>query len=95
MKISFKERNELKSMMINYRNIHEELSFYEGELNKMSEGVTEKSEERIMNLSSKIKSCVNSLQFQRTEEKKMYARLEKKYGPGKLDVLTFEYKEQL
>ncbi len=94
MKISFKERDELKSMMVNYRNIHEELSFYEGELNKMSDGEIEKSEERIMNLSSKIKSCVNSLESQRMEEKKMYARLEKKYGPGQLDVLTFEYKER-
>jgi len=92
MKMNSKEIGEIKSMMNNYRSIHEELAFYEKELNIMSECGSEKSEERISYLGIKIKKCVESLNSQRKREKDMYSELEKKYGPGKIDIKTFEYK---
>ena len=93
MRMTFKEIEELKSMMTNYRIIHDDLSAYEKELDKMSEGKSEKNEEKIIHLGIKIKSCVESLKSQRIKEKKMYEILEKKYGPGQIDINTFEYKK--
>jgi hypothetical protein len=92
MKMSFKEIEKIKSIMTNYREIHDELSSYEKELDRMSENESEKNENRIIHLGNKIKSCIKSLNIQRTDEKSMYVELEKKYGPGQIDVKTFEYK---
>lgn len=93
--MAFSEIEKIKSMMNNYRVIHCELSSYEKELDKISEGKFEKSETQIIHLGNKIRSCVESLNIQRIEEKELYSELEKKYGPGQIDVETFEYNRSL
>lgn len=95
MKMSFSEIEKIKSIMNNYRDIHYELSSYEKDLDKISQKKFETDEILIIQLGNKIRSCVESLNVQRMEEKSMYLELEKKYGPGKIDVETFEYKRSL
>ncbi len=89
-----KEKENIVLIVNNYRAIHDELNSYEKTLNGMSSNLEEKTEESIFYIRNKIKKCIDKLEFQRAEEKKFYQKLEKKYGPGELDINTLEYKRK-
>lgn len=92
MKISGSELLEIKNLMESYKKIHRDLSAYEGVLDSMQKELIPKNESQISLIGNRIKESVNFLESERIREKKFYQKLEKKYGPGELDVMTFEYK---
>ena len=89
------ETEKIKSRINNYRSIHQELNFYEKRLENMSSGIEEKLEDESLLVGGKIKRCIKKLEDERILERKFYASLEKKYGPGELDIATLEYKTKI
>jgi hypothetical protein len=88
------ETEKIKSIINNYKSIHQELNSYEKRLENMSLGIEEKLEDEIFLVGSKIKKCIKKLEDERILERKFYSSLEKKYGPGELDINTLEYKSK-
>ena len=87
-----KEKIKVKEIIDNFRNIHAELNFYESSLTSMEKGLTEKRSEKIKELGDNIKKCIERLYKEREKERKLLGEMEIKYGPGEIDLNTFEYK---
>ena len=60
--MNIQETEEIRSIIDNYRSIHQELSFYEKNLEDMVSGIEEKTEERISLIGSKIKEGILKLE---------------------------------
>jgi lipopolysaccharide biosynthesis regulator YciM len=78
--------------MNNFRIIHAELNSYESTLNSMEKGIIEKTPELVKETGDKVRRCIERLQEEREKEKNLFKKIESKYGPGELDMNTFEYK---
>ena len=90
--MNIQETEKIKSIIDNYRSIHQELNSYEKNLEKMTQGFEEKTEEKISSIGSKIKECILKLEQERKTEKEFFLVIQEKYGPGEFDIETFEYK---
>lgn len=90
MILSQSEVLEIKEIMGSYKNLHDSLDLYEKNLESISTSETDPG--YILELGSKIRSCVDKLAKEREKESLLYRKLEEKYGPGELDVMTLEYK---
>jgi len=88
------ETEKIRSIINNYNSIHLELNSYEKKLEDMSLGIEEKLEDEIFSVGTKIKKCIKKLEDERILERKFYTELEKKYGPGELDINTLKYKSK-
>ena len=86
------ETEKIKSIIDNYRSIHQELNSYEKNLENMTQGFEEKTEEKISSIGSKIKECISKLEQERKTEKEFFFIIQEKYGPGEFDIETFQYK---
>lgn len=86
------ERDKITSIITNFKFIHQELNSYEKILENMSCNIVHNSEYEITSIGNKIKSCIQKLEEERIKEKEFYKFLEKKYGPGELNINTLEYK---
>lgn len=89
------EKGQIKKMMDNYKNIHQELDHYQKILERMSSGVEEKNENTISIIRNKIEACIRRLENERISESNFYKSLKEKYGPGEFDTQTFEYKRSI
>ena len=78
--------------MDNFKIIHAELNSYESTLNAMERGTIEKTPELVKKTGDKIRRCIERLKDEREKEKTLFKIMESKYGPGELDMNTFEYK---
>jgi len=92
MQLTNVEINEIGLIIENYRSIHQELNSYEKDLENMTSGKEEKTEEKISSVGSKIKECISRLEQERKMEKEFFLIIQEKYGPGEFDIETFEYK---
>jgi hypothetical protein len=90
--MNIQEEKKIRSIIDNYRSIHQELSFYEKNLENMASGIEEKTEERISLIGSKIKEGILKLEQERKKEKELFLLIQEKYGPGEFDIETFQYK---
>lgn len=95
MRISSTELFEVKSLVENYKKIHQDLSAYESMLDSMEKGLIQKDAYQISLIGNRIKESVNFLESERNREKRFYQNLEKKYGPGEFNIQTFEYKKSI
>ena len=89
------EKNKINEIMDNFRIIHADLNRYENLLTSMERGDSEKNPELIKETGYKIRRCIERLQEERKREKKLFKEIESKYGPGELDMNTFEYKPKI
>ncbi len=90
--MNIEEKEKIRSVINNYRSIHQELNSYEKALENMTSGKEEKTEEKISSVGSKIKECISRLEQERKMEKEFFLIIQEKYGPGEFDIETFEYK---
>lgn len=90
--MNIQETEEIRSIINNYKSIHRELNSYEKNLENMTQGFEEKTEERISLIGNKIKECISKLEQERKTEKEFFLVIEEKYGPGEFDIETFQYK---
>lgn len=90
--MNIQETQKIKSIVDNYRSIHQELSFYEKNLENMTSGKEEKTESKISSMGIKIKECISKLEQERKTEKEFFLIIQEKYGPGEFDIETFQYK---
>jgi GTPase involved in cell partitioning and DNA repair len=86
------ETQKIRSIIDNYKSIHQELNSYEKSLENMTKGVEEKTENKISSMSIKIKECISKLEQERKTEKEFFLLIQEKYGPGEFDIETFQYK---
>ena len=90
--MNIQETEKIRSIIDNYRSIHQELNSYEKNLENMTWGFEEKTKEKISSIGNKIKECISKLEQERKTEKEFFLVIQEKYGPGEFDVETFQYK---
>jgi|694.fasta_scaffold07185_11 GTPase involved in cell partitioning and DNA repair len=90
--MNIQETQKIRSIVDNYKSIHQELNSYEKSLENMTKGVEEKTEDKISYMGVKIKECISKLEQERKTEKEFFLLIQEKYGPGEFDIETFEYK---
>jgi hypothetical protein len=90
--MNIQETQKIRSIVDNYKSIHQELNSYEKSLENMTKGVEEKTENKISSMRIKIKECISKLEQERKTEKEFFLLIQEKYGPGEFDIETFEYK---
>lgn len=83
---------EIKEIMKSYKDLHDSLNLYEKKLDFFLNS-ERKDPNGVLELGSKIRSCINKLTEERERELKFSQSLEEKYGQGELDIATLEYKK--
>ncbi len=94
MILSNSEIIEIKEIMKSYKDLHDSLNLYEKKLEEFSNSEG-KDPNRVLEIGSKIRSCINKLTEEREREFKFSQALEEKYGHGELDLATLEYKTKI
>ena len=83
---------EIKEIMRSYKDLHDSLNLYEKKLEFFLNS-ERKDPNGVLELGSKIRSCINKLTEERERELRFSQSLEEKYGQGELDIATLEYKK--
>ena len=83
---------EIKEIMRSYKDLHDSLNLYEKKLDFFLNS-ERKDPNGVLELGSKIRSCINKLTEERERELRFSQSLEEKYGQGELDIATLEYKK--
>ena len=83
---------EIKEIMRSYKDLHDSLNLYEKKLEFFLNS-ERKDPNGVLELGSKIRSCINKLTEERERESRFSQSLEEKYGQGELDIATLEYKK--
>jgi hypothetical protein len=94
MILSNSEIIEIKEIMKSYKDLHDSLNLYEKNLEEFSNSEG-KDPNRVLEIGSKIRSCINKLTEEREREFKFSQALKEKYGQGELDITTLEYKTKI
>ena len=94
MILSNSEIIEIKEIMESYKDLHDSLNLYEKNLEEFSNSEG-KDPNGVLEIGSKIRSCINKLTEERERELKFSQALEEKYGQGELDITTLEYKTKI
>jgi len=85
---------EIKEIMRSYKDLHDSLNLYEKKLEFFLNS-ERKDPNEVLELGSKIRSCINNLTEERERELRFSQSLEEKYGQGELDIATLEYKTKI
>jgi hypothetical protein len=85
---------EIKEIMRSYKDLHDSLNLYEKKLEFFLNS-ERKDPNEVLELGSKIRSCINKLTEERERELRFSQSLEEKYGQGELDIATLEYKTKI
>ena len=85
---------EIKEIMRSYKDLHDSLNLYEKKLEFFLNS-ERKDPNGVLELGSKIRSCINKLTEERERESRFSQSLEEKYGQGELDIATLEYKTKI
>ena len=85
---------EIKEIMRSYKDLHDSLNLYEKKMEFFLNS-ERKDPNGVLELGSKIRSCINKLTEERERESRFSQSLEEKYGQGELDIATLEYKTKI
>ena len=83
---------QIKEIMRSYKDLHDSLNLYEKKLDFFLNS-ERKDPNGVLELGSKIRSCINKLTEERERELRFSQSLEEKYGQGELDIATLVYKK--